>query len=58
MRTCGWRTSPGADLRGADLGGADLRGSLFLTQSQLEAARGDPATLLSPARARPAHWRR
>ena len=47
----------GADLRGADLGGADLRGSLFVTQSQLEAAHGDLATLLSPARARPAHWR-
>ena len=32
----------GADLRGANLAGADLRGSLFLTQSQLEAANGDP----------------
>ena len=42
----------GADLRGADLRGADLRGALFVTQSQLETATGDPATLLSPARAR------
>ena len=47
----------GADLRGADLSGADLRGSLFVTPSQLEAATGDPTTILSPARARPAHWR-
>jgi uncharacterized protein YjbI with pentapeptide repeats len=46
----------GADLRGADLRGADLRGALFVTRSQLEAAHGDLATRLSPARARPAHW--
>lgn len=46
----------GADLRGADLAGADLRGSLFLTQSQLEAANGDPATRLLPALLRPTHW--
>lgn len=47
----------GADLRDANLVGADLRGALFLTPSQLEAARGDAATRLSPALARPAHWR-
>jgi uncharacterized protein YjbI with pentapeptide repeats len=47
----------GADLRGADLSGADLAGSLFLTQSQLEAAKGDAATGLSPQLTRPAHWR-
>jgi uncharacterized protein YjbI with pentapeptide repeats len=46
----------GSDLRGADLRGADLRGALFVTQAQLEAASGDPGTLLSPSRARPAHW--
>jgi uncharacterized protein YjbI with pentapeptide repeats len=46
----------GADCRGADLAGADLRGSLFLLQSQLDGARGDAATRLPPARARPAHW--
>ena len=46
----------GADLRGADLSGADLRGTLFVTASQLEAANGDQATLLSPRLARPAHW--
>lgn len=47
----------GADLRDADLSGADLSGALFVTQSQLEAARGDAATRFSPALARPAHWR-
>ncbi|MCD0484182.1 pentapeptide repeat-containing protein [Streptacidiphilus sp. ASG 303] len=48
----------GADLRDADLGGADLTGSIFLTQAQLEAARGDAATRIPPALTRPAHWRR
>ncbi|WP_455359888.1 pentapeptide repeat-containing protein [Streptomyces sp. SYSU K21746] len=47
----------GADLRDADLSGADLTGSIFLTQSQLNAAKGDAATRLPPALRRPAHWR-
>ncbi|MFD1544916.1 pentapeptide repeat-containing protein [Nonomuraea guangzhouensis] len=46
----------GADLRGTELGGADLTGSIFLTQPQLNAAKGDAATKLSPALTRPAHW--
>lgn len=46
----------GADLRAADLRGARLAGSLFLTQSQLEAARGDAATELPDRLTRPAHW--
>ncbi|WP_432933916.1 pentapeptide repeat-containing protein [Microbispora sp. CA-135349] len=46
----------GADLRGADLRGADLTGSVFLTQVQVNAARGDDATRLPPALTRPAHW--
>ncbi|MFD7687581.1 pentapeptide repeat-containing protein [Streptomyces sp. NPDC059781] len=46
----------GADLRDADLRGADLTGALFLTQAQLDAARGDAATVLSPGLSRPAHW--
>jgi uncharacterized protein YjbI with pentapeptide repeats len=46
----------GADLRAADLRGADLTGSIFLTQSQLNAAKGDAATKLPPALTRPAHW--
>ncbi|GHE33643.1 hypothetical protein GCM10017673_40530 [Streptosporangium violaceochromogenes] len=47
----------GADLRDADLRGADLTGSLFLTQSQLNAARGDGATRIPPSLKAPAHWR-
>ncbi|MGW7680221.1 pentapeptide repeat-containing protein [Kribbella sp. NPDC054772] len=46
----------GADLRDADLRGADLTGALFLTQSQINAARGDQATRLPKAVTRPAHW--
>ncbi|MGW1374319.1 pentapeptide repeat-containing protein [Streptomyces sp. NPDC002446] len=46
----------GADLRDADLSGADLTGAIFLTQSQLNAARGDAATKLPAALTRPAHW--
>ncbi|MCK9896752.1 pentapeptide repeat-containing protein [Frankia sp. AgB32] len=46
----------GADLRGAELGGADLRGALFVTQPQLDSARGDTATILPAALVRPAHW--
>ncbi|WP_276111342.1 pentapeptide repeat-containing protein [Streptomyces tropicalis] len=46
----------GADLRDADLSGADLTGALFLTQAQLDSARGDTATALPPALTRPAHW--
>jgi len=46
----------GADLRDADLRGADLTGALFLTQSQVNAARGDRATKLPAAVSRPPHW--
>ncbi|MER6629500.1 pentapeptide repeat-containing protein [Streptomyces sp. NPDC000987] len=56
----------GADLRGADLIGADLRdtdltdadltGAFFLTQPQLDAARGGAGTRLPESVARPAHW--
>ncbi|WP_162183938.1 pentapeptide repeat-containing protein [Streptomyces leeuwenhoekii] len=56
----------GADLRGADLIGADLRdtdltdadltGAFFLTQPQLNAARGGAETRLPESVARPAHW--
>jgi uncharacterized protein YjbI with pentapeptide repeats len=47
----------GADLRGADLGGADLTGCIFLTRSQLQAARGDLTTKLPAGMDRPAFWR-
>jgi uncharacterized protein YjbI with pentapeptide repeats len=46
----------GADLRDTDLRGADLTGCLFLTQSQVNAAKGDAATKLPPALLRPSHW--
>jgi len=46
----------GADLRGAKLAGADLRDAVFLTQAQLDSARGDRSTLLSAPLHRPAHW--
>ncbi|MFM1729116.1 pentapeptide repeat-containing protein [Prescottella soli] len=46
----------GADLRGADLRGADLSDALFLTQFQVNAARGDGRTRLPSVLSRPAHW--
>ncbi|MYS94631.1 pentapeptide repeat-containing protein [Streptomyces sp. SID5464] len=56
----------GADLRGADLIGADLRdtdltdadltGAFFLTQPQLNAARGSAGTRLPASVSRPGHW--
>jgi hypothetical protein len=46
----------GADLRAADVRGTDLGRCLFLTQPQVEAARGDGATTLPAAMNRPAHW--
>ena len=46
----------GADLRDADLRGADLTGSIFVTQSQLDASKGDADTTLPTSITRPAHW--
>jgi uncharacterized protein YjbI with pentapeptide repeats len=56
----------GADLRGADLIGADLRDTdltdadltdaFFLTQPQLNAARGSAGTRLPDSVTRPVHW--
>lgn len=46
----------GADFRNADLGGAELNESIFLIQSQLDAAKGDNATRLPPSLTRPTHW--
>jgi hypothetical protein len=46
----------GADLRDADLRGADLTESIFLIQSQLDAAKGNTETKLSPPLTRPTHW--
>ncbi|MFF7989645.1 pentapeptide repeat-containing protein [Kitasatospora xanthocidica] len=46
----------GADLRDTNLAGADLSTALYLTQSQLHAARGDADTRLPAGLTRPAHW--
>ncbi|SHH58422.1 pentapeptide repeat-containing protein [Streptomyces sp. 3214.6] len=46
----------GADLRDTDLTDADLTGAFFLTQPQLNAARGSAGTKLPESVARPAHW--
>lgn len=46
----------GADFRDADLRGANLTGSLFLTQFQVNAAKGDASTKLPPTLTRPEHW--
>jgi uncharacterized protein YjbI with pentapeptide repeats len=46
----------GADLRGADVRRADLTATLFLTQLQVNAARGDASTLLPAWLDRPSHW--
>ncbi|GAA0276619.1 pentapeptide repeat-containing protein [Cryptosporangium japonicum] len=47
----------GADLRDADLRGADLTTALFLTPSQLAAARGNHTTRIPAHLPRPDHWR-
>lgn len=46
----------GADFRDADLSGADLTGSIFLTQAQVNAAKGDKHTKLPSSLTMPTHW--
>jgi uncharacterized protein YjbI with pentapeptide repeats len=46
----------GADLRDADLRGADLSRGLFVTQPQVNAARGDAWTTIPSSLARPESW--
>lgn len=46
----------GADFRDADIRGTDLAGSLFLSQAQVNAAKGDLSTQLPWMLIRPAHW--
>jgi uncharacterized protein YjbI with pentapeptide repeats len=46
----------GADLRDADFSGADLSSALFVTQPQLNSARGSAGTVLPPGLRRPGHW--
>jgi hypothetical protein len=46
----------GADLRDTDLSGADLSTALFVTQPQLNSARGSATTVLPPHLRRPLGW--
>lgn len=46
----------GADLRDTDLCGADLSSSIFITQAQINAAKGDSATKLPLSLVRPSYW--
>lgn len=46
----------GADFRDANLCGANLTNSIFLTQAQLNAAKGNANTKLPPSLTHPAHW--
>lgn len=46
----------GADLRDTDLRGANLANSIFLTQAQINAAKGDVNTKLPKSLTRPIYW--
>ncbi len=46
----------GADLRDVNLGGANLSTSMFLTQMQINSAKGNHQTVLPPHIQRPSHW--
>lgn len=46
----------GVDLRDADLRGADLAAAIYLTQMQVNSARGDARTTLPRGFERPSHW--
>lgn len=48
----------GAELKGSDLRDANLSGCLFLTQAQLNAAKGNKNTILPAHLETPAHWMR
>ncbi|WP_408008977.1 pentapeptide repeat-containing protein [Pseudalkalibacillus sp. A8] len=46
----------GADLRDAELSGANLKEALFLTQSQINSAKGDAQTRIPNYLEKPSHW--
>lgn len=52
----GWADLLGTDLRDAQLAGANLGTALFLTQTQVNSARGDALTVLPPSLERPPQW--
>lgn len=51
-----WSDVIGADFRDADISGANFTGSIFLTQAQVNAAKGNKHTKLPGSLVRPAHW--
>ena len=46
----------GADLRDTNLSSSDLSRSIFLTQAQINSAKGDLKTKLPPMIVRPSYW--
>ncbi|MHC1685799.1 MAG: pentapeptide repeat-containing protein [Clostridiaceae bacterium] len=48
----------GSDMRDANLSGANLSQSIFLTQGQINSAKGDSKTKLPPSIMKPTHWER
>lgn len=46
----------GADFRDTDIRGADLTKSIFLTQAQINVAKGDTSTKLPSSLTRPIYW--
>ncbi|WP_079508681.1 pentapeptide repeat-containing protein [Mesobacillus jeotgali] len=46
----------GADMRDADLSDANLEGSFFLTQAQINSAKGNDRTRLPLTLSKPKHW--
>jgi len=51
-----WADLIGADLRDADFSGANLSNSIFLTQAQINTAKGDSHTKLPMMIIRPTYW--
>ncbi|MEH7180275.1 pentapeptide repeat-containing protein [Neobacillus vireti] len=51
-----WSDFIGADFRDTEISGANLTGSIFLTQAQVNAAKGNKRTKLPASLVRPAHW--
>jgi len=51
-----WADLMGADLRDVDIRGANLRSCIFLTQAQVNTAKGDSSTKISNLLTRPTHW--
>ena len=46
----------GADLRDTDITGSNLRNAVYLTQFQINSAKGDGKTVLSPTLQKPFNW--